>query len=86
MERIPIDLKKGDIVAVSVDVPSPGQVAGVGVEDPAGGGLVFQAVYYDYREVTFKAETDGKHNIVVAQMDSRGGAMAVTVKHYPTGS
>jgi len=85
VERIPIDLKKGDIVAVFVDVPSPGQVMGVGVEDPAGGGLAFQAVYYDFREVTFRAETDGRHNIVVAQMDSRGGSVAVTVEHYPMG-
>ncbi|MBU2008459.1 MAG: hypothetical protein KJ624_01210 [Chloroflexi bacterium] len=86
MERIPIDLRKGDIVAVSVDVPSPGQIMAVGVEDPAGGGLEFQAVYYDDREVTFKAVTDGKHNIVVAQMDSRGGAAAVVIKYYPAGS
>ncbi len=85
-ERIPIDLKKGDIVAVSVDVPSVGQIIGVGVEDPAGGPLRFRAASGAMgREITFKAQTDGKHNIVVALMDSRVDAVAVTVKYYPAG-
>ncbi len=86
VERIPIDLKKGDIVAVSVDVPSVGQIIGVGVEDPAGGPLRFRAASGAMgREITFKAQTDGKHNIVVALMDSRVDAVAVTVKYYPAG-
>jgi len=88
VERIPIDLKEGDIVVVLVDVYAAGQVMAVALEGPAGGTPVFQPVYNDYRETTFKAETDGKHNIVVAQWDGRGrgGPMAVTVKHYPMGS
>jgi len=89
VERIPIDLKKGDIVAVSVYVVSGGQLVAVGVKDPAGGDLItFQAAAtgVDSRAITFKAETDGKHDIVVAQMDSRGDPVAVTIRHYPMGS
>ncbi len=89
VERIPIDLKKGDIVAVSVDVSSGGQLIAVGVKDPAGGDLLtFQAAATGVvsRAITFKAETDGKHIILVAQMDSRGDPVAVTVKYYPKGS
>ena len=85
-ETIPIDLKKGDIVAVLISVPESGQVMGVAMQDPAGGDLVFRPVYYGSREVTFKAETDGKHNIVVARLDFRTGLVAVYVKYYPVGS
>jgi len=85
-ERIPMDLKKGDIVAVSIDCISSGQRVSVGVKDPAGGDLLtFQ--YGADRTVTFKAETNGTHIIIVAQDDQRGGApVTAIVRYYPAGS
>lgn len=84
-ERIPVDLKKGDIVAVSIDVLTGGQLIAVAVKDPAGGDLLnFQSAAA--RTVTFKAETDGTHIIIVAQMDQRCDGVAAIVRYYPAGS
>ena len=85
-QKIPIDLKEGDIVAVSIDVISSGQRVSVGVKDPTGADLLsFQ--YAADTTVTFKAETTGIHTIIVAQDDQRGGAnLAAMVRYYPAGS
>jgi hypothetical protein len=75
-------------VAVSIERNEGGQVIGVKVEDPTGRDLMgFQAAQgVEPQEITFKAETDGKYNIVVAQMDSRGAPVDAIVNYYPAGS
>ena len=88
LERIPLDLKKGDIVAVSVGRAARGQMLEVRVEDPAGGDLLqFQPVSGILSgDIMFKAEADGEHFIVVAQLESPRDPVLVTVKYYPAGS
>ena len=88
LERIPLDLKKGDIVALSVGRAQRGQMLEVRVEDPSGGDLLqFQPVSGILSgDITFKAEADGEHFVVVAQLEAPRDPVLVTVRYYPAGS
>ena len=73
---------------MTVDVLTGVQIIAVGVKDPARGDLLdYQAATGGvFRTIWFRAETDGTHIMLVAQMDFRGGPVSSTVSYYPAGS
>ena len=82
MKSIPVDLKEGEVVAISVDVPTPGQLMAVAVKDPAGEELLtWRSV--EGREVRFQAPVDGMYIILVAPDNSRVDPVTAIVRIYP---
>jgi len=82
VKSIPVDLTEGEVVAVSADVPTAGQLMAVAVKDPSGEDLLTWRSA-EGREVRFQAVVDGRYVILVAPMDSRGDPVAVIVRIYP---
>lgn len=81
MQTIPVDLKRGEMVAVWVEVPVAGQVIAVAVKDPSGGDLLtFRSA--EGREVRFVAPTDGRYVLHLAPMAKWEERVVAIVRIY----
>ena len=82
-EVIPMDLKKDDLLEVSITVRG-GNDVGVRIEDPAGRAVVSQRV--QSQNFTVRAREDGRHAVVLDNtsfLDLFAGKVVTLVLKYP---